>query len=131
MKTISQVKLVDNDNIVNVVNRTKAMVGVLKKHAIPMDDDYITVIDTIFSNFKDTSSRVYNIKGNILSLQTKMRDNLKLQTEQFGNLVQNFLTERLMPKKRTKLLRNQRALPKLHSLKRFQLFMPQQSLLMY
>jgi hypothetical protein len=99
MKTISQVKLVDNDNIVNVVNRIKAMVGVLKKHAIPMDDDYITVIDTIFSNFKDISSRVYNIKGDILPLQTKMQDNLKLQTEQFGNLVQNFRTEftRVLP----------------------------------
>jgi hypothetical protein len=58
MKTISQVKLVDNGNIVNVVNRTKAMVGVLKKHAIPMDDYYVTVIDTIFSNFKDISFRV-------------------------------------------------------------------------
>jgi hypothetical protein len=75
------------------------MVGVLKKHAIPMDDDYVTVIDTIFSNFKDISSRVYNIKGDILPLQTKMQDNLKLQTEQFGNLVQNFRTEftRVLP----------------------------------
>jgi hypothetical protein len=99
MKTISQVKLVDNDNIVNVVNRIKAMVGVLKKNAIPMDDDYITVIDTIFSNFKDISSRVYNIKCDILPLQTKMQDNLKLQTEQFRNFVQNLRTKftRVLP----------------------------------
>jgi hypothetical protein len=35
----------------------------------------------------------------MLPLQTKMRDNLKLQTEQFGNLVQNFRTEftRVLP----------------------------------
>ncbi len=99
MKTISQVKLVDNDNIVNVVNRIKAIVGVLKKNAIPMDDDYITVIDTIFSNFKDISSRVYNIKCDILPLQTKMQDNLKLQTEQFRNFVQNLRTKftRVLP----------------------------------
>jgi len=92
MKIIAEVRTLDGKTE-KIVKRLRDMVNLLKKHSVGLEEDYLNVIDTVYSNYYETKNKVFDLKADILPLQTREAKALQKRLDQFSQQVQNFRTD--------------------------------------
>ena len=94
MKTISEVRIVEEGGKTEkLVKRLHNMVVLLKKHGVTLEEDYQNTIDASYTQYYETSRRVFEVKADILPLITKEKAAIKKRIDQFAIQVQEFRNE--------------------------------------
>jgi len=95
MKTISEVRMVEEGGKTEkLVKRLHNMVALLKKQAgVTLEEDYQNAIDAAYTQYYETSRRVFEVKAAILPLITKEKAAIKKRIDQFVVQVQGFRNE--------------------------------------
>ena len=91
MKTIAEVRLVeDGGKTEKIVKRLKDVVTLLKTHNVHLEEDYLNSIDAVYTEYYETSRRVFDVKAAILPLINREKIAIKKRLDQFAVQVQDF-----------------------------------------
>ncbi len=94
MKTIAEVRLVEEGGKTEkIVKRLKDIVVLLKAHNVHLDEDYLNSIDAVYTEYYETSRKVFDVKAAILPLINREKIAIKKRLDQFAFQVQEFRNE--------------------------------------
>ena len=91
MKTIAEVRLVEEGGKTEkIVRRLKDVVTLLKAHNVHLEEDYLNSIDAVYTEYYETSRKVFDVKAAILPLINREKIAIKKRLDQFAIQVQEF-----------------------------------------